>query len=225
MKTVGWKFNNRFYDSKSELDKTIIVSCLFSIMLVLFRIAYTGRYLFISMIWNLFLAFIPYALSNWISNKINRNSKLSFIISTLIWLLFIPNSFYIITDLFHLNKNGPSPVWYDLALLFSFAWNGLLFGIISVRQMERMFEQFFNKRFDLLFVYPVMALNAFGIYLGRYLRFNSWDVVSNPVLLLRDVYYLIVHPLRNRVDWGMIICYSVLMTLIYVSLKKLGRTL
>jgi uncharacterized membrane protein len=177
------------------------------------------------MIWNLFLAFIPYALSNWISNKINRKSKLAFIIATLIWLLFIPNSFYIITDLFHLNKNGPSPIWYDLALLFSFAWNGLLFGIISVRQMERMFEQFFNKRFDLLFVYPVMALNAFGIYLGRYLRFNSWDVVSNPVLLLRDVYYLIVHPLRYRVDWGMIICYSLLMTLIYVSLKKLGRTL
>jgi uncharacterized membrane protein len=143
--------------------------------------------------------------------------------SLIMWLLFIPNTFYIITDLFHLDQNGEVPLWYDLALLLSCAWNGLLFGILSVRTIEKWIERYINKKFDLLFIYPVMVLNAFGVYLGRYLRFNSWDVVTNPFRLMRDIIYLIIHPLRNRYDWSMILCYSVLMTLMYITFKKVGR--
>ena len=214
---IGWK------KKWSELDTVLIISAMFSIGLVLFRIVYTGHLLFLGMVWNLFLAFTPFALSRWIYKNVSNRSKLVFFISMGIWLLFIPNAFYIITDLFHLKQNPNCPLWYDLALLFSFAWNGLLLGIISVNQMEKMFTDVFNKNYQLLFIVPVMFLNSFGVYIGRFLRYNSWDIISNPVLLSKDIIYLIIHPFRNKVDWGMITCYAILMTLIYLSLKKLSR--
>lgn len=75
------------------------------------------------------------------------------------------------------------------------------------------------------FVYPLMLLNAFGIYIGRYLRYNTWDVVANPFQLTSDLMYLIIHPVRNRFDWSMILCYSVFMTLIYLAVKRVSRAL
>ena len=96
-------------------------------------------------------------------------------------------------------------------------------GLISVRQVERIFEKYFNPKFDLLFIVPVMLLNGLGIYVGRYLRFNSWDVITNPFQLAEDIIYLFIHPLRNRLDWSMIICYSLLMTLIYMAVKNMSK--
>jgi uncharacterized membrane protein len=147
------------------------------------------------------------------------------LLAALAWLLFIPNSFYILTDLFHLDMNEGVPLWYDLALLLSFAWTGLLFGILSVRQMEKLFEKVFRRKLDLLFILPVMALNGFGVFVGRYLRFNSWDVITSPLQLIKDIVYVFIHPIRNRFDWSMIVCYTMLLTLIYYTIKKLSKSL
>jgi uncharacterized membrane protein len=189
-----------------------------------FRIIYTGHILFAFLTWNLFLAFVPYAISKKLNDAVIKN-RWKFLVSVFVWLLFIPNSFYIITDLFHLDMNEDVPLWYDLALLLSFAWSGLLFGILSVRQMEKLFQKNFNKNFDLLFVLPVMALNGFGVYIGRYLRFNSWDVLTSPLQLINDIACLFIHPIQNRFDWSMIVCYTILLTLIYYTIKKLSKAL
>jgi len=93
--------------------------------------------------------------------------------------LFIPNSFYIITDLYHLGdkyNDRQTPQWFDLAMILSYVWNGLLLGVLSVRQMERALLPRQTLRNELLFLYPVMWTSALGIYIGRYLRYNSWDV-------------------------------------------------
>ena len=200
-----------------------MLSSVFSICLAFARVVYTGQLMFLSLIWNLFLAFIPYTLTRllmqkpgWVANK------WKFGIASFLWLLFIPNSFYIITDLFHLEERAVIPLWFDLALIFSFAWNGLLMGILSVRQMEKLWQSKWQQN-EILFIYPIMLLNAFGIYIGRYLRYNSWDVVSNPFGLSEDIVYLLIHPIRNRFDWSMIICFSVFMTLLYLTIKKLSK--
>jgi uncharacterized membrane protein len=191
---------------------------------MLFRILYTGHLLFVFLVWNLFLAFVPYAVSKRLA-EVQAISKGKFFLCVFVWLLFVPNAFYIITDLFHLDMNEDVPLWYDLALLLSFAWTGLLFGILSIRQMEKLLEKSFAKKLGLFFLLPVMALNGFGVYIGRYLRFNSWDVVTNPFQLISDLIFLFVHPIRNRFDWSMIICYTVLLTLIYFTIKKLSKVL
>lgn len=224
MKYLQRNFLFRFYIKRNDAEQILILSSMFSVGLMTFRIVYTGHVLFAFLVWNLFLAYVPYA----ISERISRHTivgKWKFVPYTLLWLLFIPNSFYIITDLFHLDMNQDVPLWYDLALLLSFAWSGLLFGIVSVRQMEKLFESNFNKKFDLLFILPVMALNGFGVYIGRYLRFNSWDVIANPFQLVSDIVYMFIHPIRNRFDWSMIVCYTILLTLIYYTIKKLSTAL
>lgn len=224
MKYLQRIFLFRFYFRSNDAEQILILSNLFSVGLVLFRMIYTGHLLFAFLVWNLFLAFVPYVISRQMT-KTSISGKWKFISGAFVWLLFIPNAFYIITDLFHLDMNEMVPLWYDLALLLSFAWSGILFGILSVRQMEKLFEKHFNKKFDLLFILPVMALNGLGVYIGRYLRFNSWDVITNPLQLIQDIIYLFIHPLRNRFDWSMIICYTVLLTLIYYTIKKLSKAL
>jgi uncharacterized membrane protein len=214
----------RFYLVHSELERTLILSCLFSIGLVFFRGAYADNWRYLSLIWNIFLAFIPYWITRTASiRKAWHQSNIKFIIVFICWLLFLPNSFYIITDLFHLRQQVSIPLWFDLALIFSSAWNGLLMGVLSIRQMEKMIEKKWHLNTEVFFLYPIMLLNAFGIYLGRYLRFNSWDVVTNPNNLIDEIVYLLVHPIRNRLDWGMIFCYAVLMTLIYVTVKRISK--
>lgn len=73
-----------------------------------------------------------------------------------------------------------------------------------------------------LFIYLVMFLNALGIYIGRYLRFNSWDVVSDPFHLIEEIFNLAIHPLEFKYVWGMVICFSVFMTLLYLTLINTG---
>jgi len=77
----------------------------------------------------------------------------------------------------------------------------------------------------LLFVYPVMWLNSLGVYTGRYLRYNSWEIVSNPFRLLADIAGMVIHPLRNQYAWDMIFCFSILMTLMYLMMKRISKTL
>jgi uncharacterized membrane protein len=92
-------------------------------------------------------------------------------------------------------------------------------GILSMRQMGKIWQLRWGWS-ELVFIYPVMCLNALGVYIGRYLRYNSWDVVSDPLDLSQDILYLIVHPIRNRFDWSMILCFSVFMTLLYLGPLK-----
>jgi uncharacterized membrane protein len=215
----------RIYFHRTEMDRVLILSCLFSLFLAFSRVVYTGQLMFLSLIWNLFLGFIPFAITRLLSYRPHWiKNKWKFSLTITIWLLFIPNSFYIITDLFHLEERSVIPLWFDLALIFSFAWNGLLLGVLSVRQMEKIWEAKWQWS-EVFFIYPIMFLNALGIYIGRYLRYNSWDVISNPLGLSEDIVYLIIHPIRHRFDWSMIFCFSVFMTLLYLSIKKISKEL
>ena len=209
------------------MGRILAVSMLFSCILVGLRIIHTGRLTFIFMTWNLFLAYVPYAISTGLTarqpqEQTTRERPLRIFLS-LLWLLFIPNSFYILTDLFHLadgHRNSQIPEWFDLALILSFAWNGLLLGVLSIRQMERIFIPRASVFQGWLFLYPVMWLNALGVYVGRYLRYNSWDIITNPFDLLSDIFGMIIHPLRHHYAWDMIFCFSILLTLMYTLIKK-----
>jgi uncharacterized membrane protein len=224
MKYLQKSFLFRYYYSRNDAEQMLLLCSLFSMGLMVIRIVYTGYLLFAFLAWNLFLAYLPFLISKRMTMQ-RPKRKWIFLFGAFAWLLFIPNAFYIITDLFHLDMNESVPLWYDLALLLSFAWTGLLFGILSVRQMEKLFEQAFNRKLDLFFILPVMALNGFGVFVGRYLRFNSWDVITSPIQLIKDIVYLFIHPIRNRFDWSMIVCYTILLTLIYYGIKRISRAL
>jgi uncharacterized membrane protein len=207
------------------MEKLLLLSCFFPIALTIARILYTGTPLFLFLIWNLFLALIPYLVSRFMIRSVHWvESNWRFVAGSVLWLLFIPNAFYLITDLFHLEDRSRIPLWFDLALIFSFAWNGMLLGMLSVRQMEVMVQVRYRLRYEWLFVFPVMLLNALGIYVGRYLRYNSWDVITDPRGLTEDMLWLVVHPVRNRFDWSMIMCYALMLSIVYMSMKRIRET-
>lgn len=206
---------------------------LFSCLLVAARIYHTGRLTFIFMPWNLFLAYVPYFVSTMLTRLSPAGSHPLFrpgprktllrITGLIVWLLFIPNSFYILTDLYHLadgHRNSRVPEWFDLVLILSFAWNGLFLGVLSTRQIEKLLAPNASILGRWVFLYPMMLLNALGVYIGRDLRYNSWDIIANPIALTRDILIMIAHPLQYHYAWGMIFCYSILLTIMYSLLTK-----
>ncbi|RZK46375.1 MAG: DUF1361 domain-containing protein [Pedobacter sp.] len=211
---------------KSEIDRLLTWSAIFSVSMVVVRIWYTNEYTFVFMPWNLFLAVVPYCLLQLFGHRVLSRSKTgAFALVFITWLLFVPNTFYMITDLFHLYQRDTVPKWFDLVLLMSFAWNGLILGTLSIRKMEKLLAIRFPGLPGNLFVASMMLLNAFGVYLGRYLRFNSWDVVANPFDLFLQILDLVFQPTDYKGAWAMILSFAVMMTIMYQMLKKLSRRL
>ncbi len=208
----------------STVHEWLLLSGCFSCLLLLVRIAVTGSLAYSFLPWNLFLAFIPYGITGWMTRNVSMiENKFSFWALLTLWLLFIPNSFYIITDLFHLTHIDSAPQWFDLLLIFSFAWNGLLFGILSLRRVELLVSLESGKIITHLLVFAVMWLSALGIYIGRFLRFNSWDVLTDPFSLVEEISELVLHPFDNAYAWGMTLVYGVFMTFLYFTIKKLSE--
>lgn len=218
-------FLKKYYFSKTPLTRSMIAFTIFSSAMLLFRFAYTQQPMFFFLAWNLFLGYLPYYVSQqMITRPSVMKNPLVFAVCFLAWLLLIPNSFYIITDLFHLRTRDPIPLWFDLSLIFSFSWVGLLLGILSLRQVEAIVHRKWKLRSREIFLLPVMFLISMGIYIGRFLRYNSWDVITDPLGLAGDLVYLFIHPLRSRFDWSMIICFAVLFTLLYITTNHIGRS-
>jgi uncharacterized membrane protein len=210
---------------ESSANQWLLLSGGFSCFLLLIRIAATSSLEYSFLTWNLFLAFIPLWIAqlltkniSWIENRFKLVTILS------VWLLFVPNSFYIITDLVHFTRIRTAPKWFDGLMIFSFAWNGILAGILSLGRVETILRLRWKKQFSIFFVFAVMWLCAFGVYIGRYLRFNSWDIITNPFSLMGEIIGMVVHPFHNEYAWGMILCYGVFMTVLYLTLKKIGNT-
>lgn len=225
-KPFSWYRWVLFKTTANEMDRMLTLSMVFSIALVMARVTYTGKHTYLSLIWNLFLAWLPYMVSTWLQKRnLVYTNPLKFVMVAFVWLLFIPNSFYIMTDLFHLGEHNNVPNWFDLALIISFAWDGLLLGILSVRQMEKMMQQFLPGIRELFFIYPIMWLNALGIYIGRYPRFNSWDIVTNPIGLTAYILRMLWHPIQFKYAWGMVACFSIFMTLIYLTIKRISKAI
>jgi uncharacterized membrane protein len=158
----------------------ILLFSLLSIGLLITRIILTGEFTFAFLTWNLFLAYIPMGLSTLLYLKSDGIEKWQFWPVAAVWLLFFPNAPYILTDLFHLEPRPGISEWFDLLLILSFAITGVLFGLLSLRNMHRVVIQIHSKITGFLFAGGSIVLGSFGVYLGRYDRYNSWDVFRTP---------------------------------------------
>lgn len=205
---------NSLSENKLTVCQWLFLSSLFSCSLLLVRMAVTTTIEYIFLPWNLFLAIIPYWLANQLGQQ-NENNKVSQVLVIAGWLLFLPNSFYIVTDLFHFINVRTAPKWFDLLLIFSFSINGIVAGMLSVYRMESYVLLKKGKRISILWLFVIMWLSAFGIYIGRFLRFNSWDIVTKPFELFGELFDHFFYPFQHGYAWGMTIAYGIFMTLLY----------
>ncbi|NCU04828.1 MAG: DUF1361 domain-containing protein [Chitinophagaceae bacterium] len=200
------------------MQRILFFSVGFSLLLYAFRVWYTGSFLFLFIPWNLFLAWLPLYFSSQLRSAGFSFRNLSFMA---LWLLFFPNSPYLITDLFHLEQRAGVPLYYDLVLLFMAAWNGLLMGLLSLRNIERFLLQRFSVLKVRAVIFSCIALCGFGIYLGRYDRYNSWHLVTQPLDLLKGIAAKIMYPASHPGAWAVTILFTVVLLLIYEALKKM----
>ncbi|MEO6546497.1 MAG: DUF1361 domain-containing protein [Ferruginibacter sp.] len=200
--------------------KILVSFTLFVVALIFCRILYSGNYGYIFLSWNLFLAWIPYKTSLYLSpEKINTNWRAAVLIAG--WLLFFPNALYIITDLVHLEKKTNVPTWYDLVLLFSSAIAGLLMAFASLYNVEKFFIKKVGKPAAGKLMVFCLFIGSFGVYLGRFLRWNSWDVVANPLILVKEIAVRFAFPLENYRTWAITLLFTVLFSLLYFTIKWL----
>jgi len=192
--------------------------------LSIIRCLYSNTNVFLFLNWNLFLAFIPYLLTTWliIQPKIQRYRILIGLVVCL-WLLFFPNAPYILTDLFHLKLKSSMPIWFDLVLILSFAWTGILFGFLSLWDIEFIFSKSLKQKYIAAISVILLFLSSFGVYLGRYLRWNSWDIVQNPFQLMYDIGDRVINPTIHPRTWGMTIFMGLFLCVIYFSFKLITK--
>ena len=146
------------------------------------RIRETGNGYYRFLVWNLFLAWVPLAFAVAAYARSRRGVDPLAAALLVPWLLFFPNAPYLLTDFIHLEE-GPAPLWYDALMLSAFAWTGLLLGFASLYLVQLILRRAFGAAVAWLGVFGALALASIGVYIGRFVRLNSWDVLLHP----RDV--------------------------------------
>ena len=212
-----------FTRARLTLVFVLATSVALSVILVVSRVLMTGRLLFLFLIWNLFLALIPFAISTMLGIAKGPLRARLLVPVGAAWLLFFPNAPYILTDLFHLERRAGVPFWYDLALILSCAWNGLMLAYASLADMQRLVQRRLGTGAGWAFATVALLLSSFGIYLGRYLRFNSWDVLANPLTLFYDIVNRILHPFSFPGTWGVTLVFGVFLLIGYSTVRLLGK--
>lgn len=189
--------------------------------MVVARAVYSGVLSYRFLIWNLFLAWLPlvFAFMGYRAME-KRPLLLSF---TVLWLLFFPNALYLVTDLIHLRDTGVVPLWFDAIMMFSFALTGLLLGLLSLYLMHTLITHRFGRGFGWLFAVMSLAISGYGVYVGRFLRWNSWDIFAHPIMLLRDMLYSLVHPQMVLKTYTVSLLLSAVFMFTYLIFFSLSR--
>jgi uncharacterized membrane protein len=175
---------------------------------------------FIFLGWNLLLAWVPYLCALWAAAAHARRPRewWPLVLPGALWLAFFPNAPYILTDFIHLeHMEGQMPWWYNLGTLASCAGSGLLLALFSLRAMQRLVAAFLGRWAGWLFVGAAAVLCGLGIYVGRVLRWNSWDLLLNPGPLLSDVLDRMLHPSAQTHTLGVTLVFAALMLVCYAA--------
>lgn len=169
--------------------KALALASALSLVMLGCRTFYSHQWELKFYVWNLLLAWLPliFALRVYrlIGERPARWWPLG--ISAGLWFLFFPNAPYLVTDFLHLKGRPPVPKWFDIVMMMSFAWNGLLLGYLSLMLMQETIRARRGPRWGWIFALSMLALGTFGIYLGRFARWNSWDVLVRPDGLVGDI--------------------------------------
>ena len=171
----------------SHTTRALFFASCVAIVLDIARVGLSQKINFIFLIWNLTLAWIPYIISSSITKK---TSKGNFAFLFVPWLLFFPNAVYLVTDILHVDFRPPIPLWYDSVIFFIFAWLGATLAALSLIRVHYYVEHHFGEIKSRFFVVAIAVVSAFGIYLGRFERWNSWDAITNPFEIIKDIFVI-----------------------------------
>lgn len=191
----------REHRARWTLYAALLLASATSTLIVVARVLHTGHLTYAFLVYNLALAWVPLGFASAAVSFDGCRSRAGRVLAAICgggWLIFFPNAPYLMTDLMHLRVTGNRLFWVDLTALQAFAWTGLALGFVSLDLVQRLVARRVGRVMSWLFAGAVLAASAFGIYLGRFRRWNSWDLLRAPRALLRDAAGTLIHPFPNR---------------------------
>lgn len=201
-----------------SISRLLTLFFVFIAMLIVVRLFYSGSFKYLFLVWNIFLAWIPFILSSFLV-RYGQKEKYKQLILFTSWLLFFPNALYIITDLIHLQQSTSVPLWYDAILLFASSFIGLMMAFISLYRIESFLGGIFNRRNVRLMISGIIFIGSFGVYLGRFQRWNSWNVINDPLALSLDIFSSFINPVDHFKTWAFTVILTIFYSMLYMFLK------
>lgn len=199
-----------------EIITMVIVSILFSLIILMVRVKITHSMFLLFLVWNLFLAAIPYFISTYL---LRIKNKVILFLGVLSWIAFLPNAPYLLTDLVHLRLSTHHYIWMDILVITSFASSGLLIFYLSIIDMSIILKKHLKESTVQRLIAALFYLVGFGVYLGRFLRYNSWEILSNTQDLFRELVNIIAQPSLHYQAWLFTICFGLFLTIGYRVFK------
>jgi uncharacterized membrane protein len=187
-----------------------------------FRARHTGDSFYNFLVWNLVLAWVPFVFALWAYASARRDRGAAVVVLGVLWLLFFPNAPYLLTDFIHLHESPATPLWYDALMLAAFAWTGLLLGFGSLYLMQMIWRRAVGPLVSWLGVIGALALASLGVYLGRFLRFNSWDALVRPRGIAHVIRAELENPLRHPVLVASLLALTASLTVGYLVVYSLA---
>ncbi|HLP20984.1 MAG TPA: DUF1361 domain-containing protein [Chitinophagales bacterium] len=201
--------------------KRLLLLSAFCCALEAYRLHITDNAGFIFLPFNLILAWIPIGLAV-LAGK--QNKWWAFAPCFIAWLAFFPNSPYIITDLIHLKPRAAMPFWFDTVLMYSFAFTGLVLGMLSAVIVYNKLKELTGRYTAQGIMMVVMLLSGYGIYMGRVLRWNSWNILTHPTGIYYDTVARITDPFNYPRTYGMTLIFAALLWLVFSVFESLMST-
>lgn len=202
----------------------LIFASAVGVLLTGLRVAWTGNVRYLLLVWNLFLAWLPLLFALAVYRRYQWGERKGWRIFTLaaLWILFLPNAPYIFTDLIHLNTRFDSHYWVDLSLVLMVALTGFMLGFISLYLIQSIVAHCCGRVAGWALIVTATGLSGFGIYLGRILRWNSWDVLLHPMQITGSIGHWAAHPLTNfGTNFAFPVLFATFLFLGYVMLYAL----
>jgi uncharacterized membrane protein len=228
---IMWLDMSKESPSRHPHYKNLILAFAFSSLvavgIVLINMAYShsGYYLFL--IYNLSLAFIAPLLALWLVIRLKTTPWLGLpnILITLLWLGFLPNSFYMITDLIHVQSSIGIDLLFNIVLVMLFIFNSVTAGFLSVYLVHKeLLKRMYYTNAHII-IAGVFLLCSFAIYLGRFLRWNSWNVITSPFGILFDVTDTVLSPSTHPQVFATTASFFLLLGAMYVVIWQLIQSL
>lgn len=208
----------RNYAQVLMLGSLFAVTCLVGGLVVL-RLIATGTPSYGFLGWNTFLAWMPIGFGlAWAQATERGERRLVRAAWAAAWLAFLPNAPYLLTDLQHFNSDRLAPRWFDAWLFGANALNGLLLGSAALAIGHRALARTLGPTAAWPAIVVVCVLCGFGIYLGRFLRLNSWNVVTHPIHVAQLIGDIFLAPLDHPKAWFVTIVAGATQLLCYLTL-------
>lgn len=172
--------------------RVVLLGCLmacgaFPLAMLLARSTVSRQISYGFLVWNLFLAGVPVLLALVVETSWRHDRRVLGAVFWVVWLFLFPNSPYLVTDLIHLREQPPTPLWFDALILGSAGIAGLLAGFVSLHLVQAAVSRRRGAAWGWVMAVTVLGLSGFGVYVGRFARFNSWDLLTRPRAFLYDI--------------------------------------